>query len=235
MRRKAPCAPCYVCHCRTNLAFYAALLGVGAAGLLLLLASGRLQPSNILGLLIAASNAYGLIACGCWAGLAMGKAAGLLHAMPCHVHRALPSHPPTHPSPAAIFLLGFGLVAVPRQLWASADPRAEQGRLAHQAGVQAEHAAGARRRLAAAVGAARAADVLFARHDPLRPHVDALLVLADSAGERAACCAMLCAVYCAVLRFSVEQAPRLTIPAAPARCRPRLRPGGRRTGAAGRP
>jgi hypothetical protein len=38
---------------------------------------------------------------------------------------------------AAIFLLGFGLWAVPRALWKSADTRGEQRRLCHQAGFQA--------------------------------------------------------------------------------------------------
>ncbi len=38
---------------------------------------------------------------------------------------------------AAIFLLGSGLVAVPRQLWKSADLAGEQRRLYHAAGMQA--------------------------------------------------------------------------------------------------
>lgn len=54
------CVPC----CRTNLMYYAVLLCVALAGLVLLLFSGRLQPANILGFGIAFSNAYGLVAGG---------------------------------------------------------------------------------------------------------------------------------------------------------------------------
>ncbi len=39
---------------------------------------------------------------------------------------------------AGIFLLGFGLVAVPKQLWKCADLHGELRRLEHQAGGQAE-------------------------------------------------------------------------------------------------
>ncbi|PSC73983.1 LMBR1 domain-containing 2-like protein A [Micractinium conductrix] len=131
---------------RTNLLYYAILLGVGLAGLVLLLFSGRLQPANVLGFCIAFSNAYGLV--------------------------------------AAIFLLGFGLVAVPRQLWNTADPCGGQRRVCHKAGLQAERAQAAHRRLTAAVLAARRASALFAPHDPLRPLMDAVLALANSTGRR---------------------------------------------------
>lgn len=43
---------------------------------------------------------------------------------------------PPPPCLAAIFLLGFGLVAVPKQLWFSADLHGEQRRVCHQAGLQ---------------------------------------------------------------------------------------------------
>jgi len=42
--------------------FYIALGALGAVGLLALLATGRVSPQNVLGLLIALSNAFGLIA-----------------------------------------------------------------------------------------------------------------------------------------------------------------------------
>ncbi|PRW61506.1 LMBR1 domain-containing 2-like protein A [Chlorella sorokiniana] len=129
---------------RTNLMYYAVLLGVGTAGLVLLLVTGHLAPSNVLGFCIAFSNAYGLV--------------------------------------AAIFLLGFGLVAVPKQLWLSADLHGEQRRVCHQAGLQAERALGTQRRLSAAVLTARRTSVLFAAHDPLRPLMDAVLELANSVG-----------------------------------------------------
>ncbi|EFN53506.1 hypothetical protein CHLNCDRAFT_136844 [Chlorella variabilis] len=129
---------------RYNLLYYAVLLAVALAGLLLLLFSGRLQPANVIGFCIASSNAYGLV--------------------------------------AAIFLLGFGLWAVPRALWNSADRRGEQRRVYHKAGLQAERAQAAHRRLSAAVLTVRRASVLFAAHDPLRPLMDVVLGLAASVG-----------------------------------------------------
>lgn len=59
---------------RYNLVYYCCLLGVAAAGIVLLLVTRRLEPANIVGFCIAFSNAYGLI--------------------------------------GAIFLMGYGLVAV---------------------------------------------------------------------------------------------------------------------------
>ncbi len=47
---------------RSNIVFYIALGALGAFGLLALLATGRVSPQNVLGLLIALSNAFGLIA-----------------------------------------------------------------------------------------------------------------------------------------------------------------------------
>ncbi len=44
---------------RSNLIYYAMLLGVGLAGLLLLLLTGHLKASNVVGFCIAFSNAYG--------------------------------------------------------------------------------------------------------------------------------------------------------------------------------
>ena len=46
----------------SNILFYAVLGGLGAVGLLALLATGRVSPQNLKGLLIALSNAFGLIA-----------------------------------------------------------------------------------------------------------------------------------------------------------------------------
>ena len=42
--------------------YYAVLLSVGTAGLVLLLVTGHLAPANVLGFCIAFSNAYGLVA-----------------------------------------------------------------------------------------------------------------------------------------------------------------------------
>lgn len=75
---------------------------LGVAGLLLLLMTGNLAPSNVLGFCVAASNAFGLI--------------------------------------AGIFLMGYGLVAVPKELWRTADTKNYRKLLFHRAGVQAEKA-----------------------------------------------------------------------------------------------
>ena len=86
---------------------------------------------------------------------------------------------------AAIFLLGYGLVAVPRQLWYSADLHGEQRRLCHAAGAQAARALAARRRLSAALLTVRRASVLFSPHDPLRPLMDVVVAQAGSVGAPA--------------------------------------------------
>ena len=41
--------------------------------------------------------------------------------------------------------MGYGLVAVPRQLWRTADLKGEERALCHRAGAQAEKALAARR------------------------------------------------------------------------------------------
>lgn len=74
-------------------------------------------------------------------------------------------------------------MAVPRQLWYSADLHGEQRRLCHAAGLQSQRAAGAHRRLSAAVLTVRRASVLFASHDPLRPLMDGVLAQTASVGE----------------------------------------------------
>lgn len=69
---------------RTNLMYYAVLLGVGTAGLVLLLVTGRLAPANVLGFAIAVSNAYGLVA----GALLVGCCQLLVHG--CARHRRTP-------------------------------------------------------------------------------------------------------------------------------------------------
>jgi len=41
---------------------------------------------------------------------------------------------------AGIFLMGYGLVAIPRTMWREADVRSRQRLLCHQAGAQAKKA-----------------------------------------------------------------------------------------------
>ncbi|KAL6768158.1 hypothetical protein ACKKBF_B38030 [Auxenochlorella protothecoides x Auxenochlorella symbiontica] len=129
---------------RYHLVYYCALVGVAAAGILLLLLAGRLEARNILGFCIASSNAYGLI--------------------------------------GAIFLMGYGLVAIPRQLWRCADLADQLQRCCHELGALAERCAAANLRLSTTVLTARRASVLFGAHDPLRPCVDTVLALAESTG-----------------------------------------------------
>lgn len=45
---------------------------------------------------------------------------------------------------AGIFLMGYGLVAIPRLLWRTADARGQRRLLTHQAGMQADQAIAAR-------------------------------------------------------------------------------------------
>lgn len=78
------------------------LQALAIGGLLLLLMTGNLAPSNVLGFCVAASNAFGLI--------------------------------------AGIFLMGYGLVAIPKELWRTADTKHYRKLLFHRAGVQAEKA-----------------------------------------------------------------------------------------------
>ena len=78
--------------------YYGVLLGVATAGLVLLLAAGRLAPANILGFCIAFSNAYGLVAGAALLqrpGVAHGAAvplAGRLRARARHRRRGCPWH-----------------------------------------------------------------------------------------------------------------------------------------------
>ncbi|KAL4424193.1 hypothetical protein ABPG75_001494 [Micractinium tetrahymenae] len=209
---------------RTNLLYYAVLLGVGLAGLVLLLFSGRLHMEftrsgefTVRDRLLAAARTnllyYAVLLGVGLAGLVLLLFSGRLQ--PANVLGFCIAFSNAYGLVAAIFLLGFGLVAVPRQLWNSADPRGQQRRVCHSAGLQAERALAAHRRLSAAVLTARRASVLFSPHDPLRPLMDVVLQLADSAG-------VLCrpdggsAACLAADRQSVLEWRALVVPAGPA-------------------
>lgn len=84
---------------------------------------------------------------------------------------------------AAIFLMGYGLYAIPLALWRRADAEGERLRLCHAAGTQAERAYASHKQLSLAVITARKASVLFAPHDPLRPCMDLVIDLANSVGS----------------------------------------------------
>ena len=51
--------------------------------------------------------------------------------------------------PAVIFLMGYGLVAVPRQLWRTADIKGAERAAYHKAGLQADRAIAAKKCVAA--------------------------------------------------------------------------------------
>ncbi|KAK9804797.1 hypothetical protein WJX72_005995 [[Myrmecia] bisecta] len=130
---------------KNNLMFYAVLTGLGAVGLLVLLLSGHLAPSNVLGFCIALSNAFGLI--------------------------------------AGVFLMGYGLVAVPRTLWRTADVKGYQRLLCHKAGVQADRAIAAHRELSMAVALVGKVSSMFSRRDAMRRYMDRICAMADAAAE----------------------------------------------------
>jgi hypothetical protein len=130
---------------RYNFFYYLILLVIGFGGIIVLMASGSLKASNVVGFAIAFSNAYGLA--------------------------------------AAIFLMGYGLVAIPKELWKRADAGGERLRLYHYAGLQAERVQGAHKRLSAAVLMARKASALFGKSDPLRKYMDMVVELAASVGD----------------------------------------------------
>eukprot|EP00884_Botryococcus_braunii_P007317 jgi/Botrbrau1/16587/Bobra.0068s0018.2 len=127
---------------RNNLIFYAILLATGAAGLLLLLLMGELEPSNIVYFCIAASNAVGLI--------------------------------------AGMFLLGYGLVAVPQHLWRAAEVEGALRMLRHRAAGQAETAINARTELGRSITLVRKVSGQFNQRDPMRKFMDKITAMAES-------------------------------------------------------
>jgi hypothetical protein len=76
---------------------------------------------------------------------------------------------------AAVFLLGHGLVEVPRELWRMGHVRGRQRLVLHRLGGAAERVQGARDELSACQQAVRQASSLYSRRDPLRPCVDRIV------------------------------------------------------------
>ncbi|CAD7703192.1 unnamed protein product [Ostreobium quekettii] len=72
----------------------------------------------------------------------------------------------------AIFLMGYGLVEVPRKLWQKADVRRRAALLHHNAGVQVEKAGKAQKKLAKTMGVVDRVSDLFGTRDRLRPYMD---------------------------------------------------------------
>ena len=150
--------PAWLFSHRSNLMLYAVLGGLGAAGIAVLLVFGHLSPTSIVGIAIAASNAFGLIA-----GVVPIKSSAKLicqkwlkQALPILIMLDSIQHgpgiqicPDLHtsilfvamlPLLPGIFLMGYGLVAIPRTLWRLADERGRTRLTCHKAGVQARRA-----------------------------------------------------------------------------------------------
>ncbi|CAL5224711.1 g7442 [Coccomyxa viridis] len=138
---------------KNNLIFYAVLTVVGAVGLVLLLATGELAPTNVLGFCVAASNAFGLIA---------GK------------------------SLRCIFLMGYGLVAIPRQLWRIADIKGAEKASFHKAGLQADRAIAAKKEMERVAALVNSVSGTFGRRDFLRRNMDKIEAMIADSGESAA-------------------------------------------------
>mmetsp|Transcript_8614 Transcript_8614/g.25881 ORF Transcript_8614/g.25881 Transcript_8614/m.25881 type:complete len:758 (+) Transcript_8614:498-2771(+) len=133
---------------RNNLVLYAVLGCLGALGICVLLVVGHLTLENIVGICIASSNAFGLI--------------------------------------AGIFLMGYGLVAIPRTLWRLADVRGRHRLTCHKAGIQAQKALDAHKQLTVEVATAHKVAGMFGRRDPMRKYMDKITALADDLGSETA-------------------------------------------------
>lgn len=130
---------------QNNLMLYAVLGGLGAVGIVALKVVGNLSFSNIVGICIALSNAFGLI--------------------------------------AGIFLMGYGLVAIPRTLWRLSDVKGRMRLTCHKAGIQALRAIDAHKQLAVEVATAHRVAAMFGRRDPMRKYMDKITAMADDLGS----------------------------------------------------
>lgn len=83
----------------------------------------------------------------------------------------------------SIFLMGYGLVDIPRKLWQKADVRRRELIMFHRAGVQVERARNAHRELSKAIGLARIVSGLFRRSDELTPYLDRINGMVDRVGD----------------------------------------------------
>ncbi|KAK9867472.1 hypothetical protein WJX84_005221, partial [Apatococcus fuscideae] len=84
---------------------------------------------------------------------------------------------------AGIFLMGYGLVAIPKHLWKAGDVKLHQQLLCRRAGIQADLTLKAHRHLARNLGVADSTGQQFRRHDPLRKYVDKILLIAADARQ----------------------------------------------------
>lgn len=83
----------------------------------------------------------------------------------------------------AIFLMGYGLVDIPRKLWQMADVRSRELIMFHRAGVQVERAGKAHYELSHAIGLVHRVSGLFGRRDNMRPYLDRILGMIDRVGD----------------------------------------------------
>ncbi|CAL8470464.1 g10006 [Coccomyxa elongata] len=84
---------------------------------------------------------------------------------------------------AGIFLMGYGLVAVPRQLWLTANIQGAQNALCHKAGLQAEKALAAQKELEKAAALVQKVSATFGRRDSMRPYMDRIEAMISESGE----------------------------------------------------
>ncbi|GMH42927.1 hypothetical protein BSKO_10849 [Bryopsis sp. KO-2023] len=83
----------------------------------------------------------------------------------------------------SIFLMGYGLVDIPRKLWQKADVKRRELIMFHRAGVQVERARNAHRELSKAIGLAKVVSGLFRRTDELTPFLDRINGMVDRVGD----------------------------------------------------
>eukprot|EP00894_Picocystis_sp_ML_P003858 jgi/Pico_ML_1/54375/g4733.t1 len=128
---------------RENAIFYGTLGAAGVMGIIMLLITGKLDFTNVVGFCIALSNSFGLM--------------------------------------GVLFLMGFGLVDIPRRLWHGGNVEGNRKLSAHRVGLAAARVAASRAALAADYQVAKSvADEEIGPRDPLRPYIEKVLAEASS-------------------------------------------------------
>lgn len=128
---------------RENAIFYGTLGAAGVIGIIMLLITGKLDFTNVVGFCIALSNSFGLM--------------------------------------GVLFLMGFGLVDIPRRLWHGGNVEGNRKLSAHRVGLAAARVVAARATLAVDYQVAKSvADEEIGPRDPLRPYIEKVLAEAST-------------------------------------------------------